>query len=187
MRNSVSHAHVYTYINVCACILCLSLLSSLFLSATLQLLLLAALAHARHSRWCMQNLNPTAALLPTTNGPWATGDALDIAERAGAHLRDLSEVQIHPTGGCGARTEDGWSQAQPLLISFKDYVFLTREPSKSACLLVVSSREACRQHSAFPGPLFTMSHKSSSLHQCRACSAFSLRQPLPTFLLLQDS
>ncbi|KAF5839785.1 FAD binding domain-containing protein [Dunaliella salina] len=42
--------------------------------------------------------NPTAATLPTTNGPWATGDNLDIAERAGARLIDLSEVQIHPTG-----------------------------------------------------------------------------------------
>jgi hypothetical protein len=45
--------------------------------------------------------NPTAATLPTTNGPWATGDSLDIAQRAGARLIDLSEVQIHPTGVLG--------------------------------------------------------------------------------------
>lgn len=50
------------------------------------------------SSYFAQQHNPTAACLPTTNGPWATGDALDIVQRAGARLIDLSEVQIHPTG-----------------------------------------------------------------------------------------
>ncbi len=47
---------------------------------------------ARHS--------PAAAALATTNGPWAQGEALEVAARAGARLRDLDQVQVHPTGAC---------------------------------------------------------------------------------------
>ncbi len=47
---------------------------------------------ARHS--------PQAAELATTNGPWAQGDALAVAEAVGANMRDLDQVQIHPTGAC---------------------------------------------------------------------------------------
>ncbi|KAI9202202.1 putative NADH-dependent fumarate reductase [Polychytrium aggregatum] len=38
------------------------------------------------------------AHLPTTNGPWATGDGVKIARRLGAELVGLDQVQIHPTG-----------------------------------------------------------------------------------------
>eukprot|EP00466_Bigelowiella_natans_P005904 jgi/Bigna1/140826/aug1.58_g15534 len=41
---------------------------------------------------------PNLAELPTTNGPWATGDGLRIAEKVGAKTRDLMHVQVHPTG-----------------------------------------------------------------------------------------
>jgi flavocytochrome c len=40
---------------------------------------------------------PAAAGLPTTNGPWSTGDGLALAAAAGAALVDLDAVQIHPT------------------------------------------------------------------------------------------
>mmetsp|Transcript_14460 Transcript_14460/g.31345 ORF Transcript_14460/g.31345 Transcript_14460/m.31345 type:complete len:509 (-) Transcript_14460:702-2228(-) len=46
----------------------------------------------------LQVHNPTAAGLATTNGDWAQGDALSIAEGAGAKLVHLEHVQIHPTG-----------------------------------------------------------------------------------------
>ncbi|GBF99540.1 hypothetical protein Rsub_12346 [Raphidocelis subcapitata] len=45
------------------------------------------------SRYC-----PDAAGLPTTNGPWATGDAVPLAEALGAGLVDMERVQVHPTG-----------------------------------------------------------------------------------------
>lgn len=36
--------------------------------------------------------------LPTTNGPWATGDGVRLAEDAGAKMVLMDQVQIHPTG-----------------------------------------------------------------------------------------
>nr|CCC90370.1 unnamed protein product [Trypanosoma congolense IL3000] len=35
---------------------------------------------------------------PTTNGPWATGDGVKLAQRLGAELVDMDKVQLHPTG-----------------------------------------------------------------------------------------
>jgi fumarate reductase flavoprotein subunit len=40
----------------------------------------------------LQELCPEAAACPTTNGPWATGDGVVLAERAGALLVDLDKV-----------------------------------------------------------------------------------------------
>lgn len=36
--------------------------------------------------------------LPTTNGPWTTGDGLKMANSVGARLVDMRNVQVHPTG-----------------------------------------------------------------------------------------
>jgi len=36
--------------------------------------------------------------LPTTNGPWATGDLLEVSSAAGAALIHCECVQVHPTG-----------------------------------------------------------------------------------------
>jgi flavocytochrome c len=36
--------------------------------------------------------------LPTTNGPWTTGDGMLFAQAAGAELVDMECVQVHPTG-----------------------------------------------------------------------------------------
>jgi flavocytochrome c len=41
---------------------------------------------------------PSVASLATTNGPWATGDMLSVAERVGASLKLMDQVQVHPTG-----------------------------------------------------------------------------------------
>ena len=41
---------------------------------------------------------PDLVSLPTTNGPWATGDGLQVAVEAGASLVDMDQVQVHPTG-----------------------------------------------------------------------------------------
>ena len=37
-------------------------------------------------------------MLPTTNGPWATGDGVKVCSKIGAYLTDMNEVQVHPTG-----------------------------------------------------------------------------------------
>jgi len=42
-------------------------------------------------------LPPALAHLPTTNGPWATGDGLDLAEEGGGAVVDGDCVQLHPT------------------------------------------------------------------------------------------
>jgi len=41
---------------------------------------------------------PHVANLPTTNGPWTTGDGMQFARMAGAALVDMRHVQVHPTG-----------------------------------------------------------------------------------------
>ncbi len=41
---------------------------------------------------------PGVADLPTTNGPWALGEGVRMAEKVGAAITDLSAVQVHPTG-----------------------------------------------------------------------------------------
>jgi len=41
---------------------------------------------------------PDIADLPTTNGPWATGDGLEITKNFKVKTRDLDSVQVHPTG-----------------------------------------------------------------------------------------
>jgi len=50
------------------------------------------------SEKALRKYAPSVAELSTTNGDFATGDGLDIAGRAGAGLRDMKYVQIHPTG-----------------------------------------------------------------------------------------
>ncbi|GFR53256.1 hypothetical protein Agub_g16034, partial [Astrephomene gubernaculifera] len=46
----------------------------------------------------LQTYAPSAAPLATTNGPWARGEALQLAAAAGAALVGLGAVQLHPTG-----------------------------------------------------------------------------------------
>eukprot|EP00798_Chlamydomonas_sp_ICE-L_P019452 gene19452-26114_t len=55
-------------------------------------------ARPQRTNSLLQSKSSAAASLATTNGPWATGDALDIASNIGASLIHLDQVQIHPTG-----------------------------------------------------------------------------------------
>lgn len=41
---------------------------------------------------------PSLAKLPTTNGPWATGDVIKATGAAGLSLIHMDQVQTHPTG-----------------------------------------------------------------------------------------
>ncbi|KAI9016307.1 FAD binding domain-containing protein [Phycomyces nitens] len=41
---------------------------------------------------------PQLVNLATTNGPWANGDGVRLGLAAGAMLKDMDQVQIHPTG-----------------------------------------------------------------------------------------
>lgn len=45
----------------------------------------------------ISRLRPDLAGLKTTNQPGATGDGLQLAEKVGAAVRDLSFIQVHPT------------------------------------------------------------------------------------------
>jgi len=44
--------------------------------------------------------------LPTTNGPWATGDGVKMGQRIGARLVDMAEIQVHPTGFVNPKKRD---------------------------------------------------------------------------------
>jgi len=46
----------------------------------------------------LEKYSPESAGLATTNGPWATGDVVDLAPKWGAAMVDLEQVQVHPTG-----------------------------------------------------------------------------------------
>lgn len=41
--------------------------------------------------------------MTTSNQPGATGDGVEIGEKAGAELKDMKEIQIHPTVAAGSR------------------------------------------------------------------------------------
>ena len=48
------------------------------------------------NRELLRRVNPAAAELPTTNGPWASGDVIPMAERLGLSLYRLEDVQVRP-------------------------------------------------------------------------------------------
>ncbi len=41
--------------------------------------------------------------MTTSNQPGATGDGLELGNKAGAELKDMKEIQIHPTVAAGSR------------------------------------------------------------------------------------
>eukprot|EP00163_Fabomonas_tropica_P031725 TRINITY_DN764_c0_g1_i2.p1 TRINITY_DN764_c0_g1~~TRINITY_DN764_c0_g1_i2.p1 ORF type:complete len:723 (-),score=165.56 TRINITY_DN764_c0_g1_i2:129-2297(-) len=41
---------------------------------------------------------PDTAALATTNGPWAVGEGIRLAQKRNIQVRDLDKVQVHPTG-----------------------------------------------------------------------------------------
>ena len=46
----------------------------------------------------LEKYAPKIAHLATTNGPWAQGEGIRMAEAIGAALVDMDQIQIHPTG-----------------------------------------------------------------------------------------
>lgn len=46
---------------------------------------------------------PTYRDFSSTNQPGATGDGIDLAAELGAQLRDMAEIQIHPTQAAGSK------------------------------------------------------------------------------------
>jgi flavocytochrome c len=46
----------------------------------------------------LQKYRPDILTFPTTNGAHATGDGIKMAIKAGADLKDIDKVQVHPTG-----------------------------------------------------------------------------------------
>lgn len=55
------------------------------------------------SRELLARYRPDVAALPTTNGPWATGDGIALGGALGAALVQMDQVQVHPTGEPGTR------------------------------------------------------------------------------------
>lgn len=63
------------------------------------------------SQALLEHYAPQAAGLGTTNGPFATGEGLELGRQAGAALVDVDQVQLNPTGivdpadpGCPTKT-----------------------------------------------------------------------------------
>lgn len=50
------------------------------------------------NRQLIERHAPQFGKLATTNGPFALGEGLALAQAAGAQLIDLDQVQVHPTG-----------------------------------------------------------------------------------------
>ena len=46
----------------------------------------------------LQQHRPDLLHLPTTNGDHCTGDGIKMAQKIGAQLKDMTAVQVHPTG-----------------------------------------------------------------------------------------
>mmetsp|Transcript_1240 Transcript_1240/g.3014 ORF Transcript_1240/g.3014 Transcript_1240/m.3014 type:complete len:1213 (-) Transcript_1240:39-3677(-) len=46
----------------------------------------------------LQEYRPDLEGIPTTNGPFATGDGVRLGKALGANLIDMDKVQLHPTG-----------------------------------------------------------------------------------------
>lgn len=62
------------------------------------------------SKKLLQKFSPQFAHLPTTSGPYATGDGVLLATAVGAAMADMSKVQIHPTGWVDPADPDGQSK-----------------------------------------------------------------------------
>lgn len=58
------------------------------------MLLLVLLPCVRCCCWCLQEYCPEAAELPTTNGPWATGDGIQLGAGLGAAFVGMEHVQV---------------------------------------------------------------------------------------------
>jgi succinate dehydrogenase/fumarate reductase flavoprotein subunit len=63
------------------------------------------------SREMLARYRPDVAGLPTTNGPWATGDGVALGGALGARLVQMDQVQVHPTGEGGGGGARGWGCA----------------------------------------------------------------------------
>jgi len=46
----------------------------------------------------LEEFRPDLIDIPTTNGPWATGDGVKLGRAIGAKMVDMEAVQIHPSG-----------------------------------------------------------------------------------------
>jgi hypothetical protein len=126
------------------------------------------------SKEMLSRYAPEAAGLPTTNGPWATGDGAALAAPLGAALVQMDQVQVHPTGfidpkdpNSGSKVRDGQGCCLVTLQRARRDV-----PRVSGGLV-----DLCHA-AAFPPALPTtdMSHpRSSSPAACRPGSSLRLK------------
>ena len=63
-------------------------------------------------REMLAHYRPDVAALPTTNGPWATGDGVRLAGELGARLVHMDQVQVHPTGFIDPHDPDSGSKVR---------------------------------------------------------------------------
>jgi flavocytochrome c len=54
----------------------------------------------------LREFQPNVENVPTTNGPWATGDGVKVLRSIGAELVDMDKVQVHPTGFVDPKNPD---------------------------------------------------------------------------------
>ena len=55
-------------------------------------------AYGQVSNSLLSKWTPWLDGLPCTNGPFAIGEGVTMAEKIGANLVDMTQVQVHPTG-----------------------------------------------------------------------------------------
>lgn len=85
---------------------------------------------------CPQKYSPAAAALPTTNGPWATGDGIELGTGVGAALVGMEHVQVHPTGF----VDPGDPTAGTKVMNTKSHVWcLCSAGSAGACCVFVNA------------------------------------------------
>ncbi len=58
----------------------------------------------------LREFAPELAEMPTTNGNFATGDGVKAARAAGAALKLMNQVQVHPTGLVDPKDPDNFSK-----------------------------------------------------------------------------
>jgi len=58
----------------------------------------------------LQKHRPDLVDVPTTNGPWATGDGVKLGTSIGAATVDMEAVQVHPTGFVDPKNRDAFTK-----------------------------------------------------------------------------
>jgi hypothetical protein len=124
---------------------------------------------------------PDAAGLPTTNGPWATGDGAALAAPLGAALVHMDQVQVHPTGfvdpkdpGSGSKVRWGGVERSggAAVVSARRLARRARAGRRRHGSGACPQPQAARRQPTHPVPTpTTLPHPAPSSWRPRSCAA----------------